>query len=82
MSDLSNSERVILAHEAGEWLTVAEAVALNKLLDALRSDKLKAYIAESVCEETDYYHEADESGLDQTGRVLWRCALIATGKGT
>jgi hypothetical protein len=31
---------------------------------------------------TDYYHEADESSLDQTGVVLHRCALIALGKGT
>lgn len=77
----TNSDRIILAHEAGEWLTVAEAVALNKLLDALRNQTLRIIIAEQVCEATGYYQDADEASLDQTGRVLRRCALIATGKG-
>lgn len=77
MAHLTNSERMILAHESGEWLTVAEATAVNRLMDALRDKTLKTYIAESICERTGWYTEADPEYMEFTGATLRRCALIA-----
>lgn len=81
MSYLTNSERVILAHEAGENITVAEASAINKLLDTIRSPNLRIVLAEQICEEYGWYQDADPEHLEHTGSTLVRCANIALGKG-
>lgn len=82
MTDLTNSERIILAHEAGEWLTIAEATAIDRMLTTLRNDRAKRMLAETICESYDWYQDAHPEHLEFTGMVLHRCALIALGKGT
>jgi hypothetical protein len=81
VSRFHNMSGIALANEANDHLNVNEAASITKLMDTLRDPKLKVYIAETICEETGWYEDADSTYLSQTGAVLKRCALIATGKG-
>jgi len=82
VSRFHNMSGIALANEANEHLNNNEAAAITKLMDTLRDPKLKVYIAETICEETGWYDDADHTYLSFAGNVLRRCALIATGKGT
>lgn len=76
---MNNYEARLLAHEAGEKISVAEAKAIENLIEVIEDKALVIYLCETICEHYGWFQDADAEHLEYTGDILQQCALISLG---